>query len=34
MAIQNTRELDASSKILEIAPQSVVKAIYAKKRRP
>jgi len=34
MAIENARELGRSNKIPEIAPQSIVKAIYAKKRRP
>jgi hypothetical protein len=33
-AIKNARELGASNGIPEIAPQSVVKAIYAKRRRP
>jgi hypothetical protein len=33
-AVQNARELGKSNKIPEIAPQSVVKAIYAKRRRP
>lgn len=33
-AVQNARELGRSNKIPEIAPQSVVKAIYAKRRRP
>ena len=32
--VQNARELGKSNKIPEIAPQSVVKAIYAKRRRP
>jgi hypothetical protein len=34
MAIKNARALGTSGKVPEIAPQSVVKAIYAKKRRP
>jgi Domain of unknown function (DU1801) len=33
-AVQNARELGKSNKIPEIAPRSVVKAIYAKRRRP
>jgi hypothetical protein len=34
VAVRNARELGRSNKIPEIAPQSVVKAIYAKRRRP
>jgi hypothetical protein len=34
MAVREAKELGASNKIPEIAPQSVVKAIYAKRRRP
>jgi hypothetical protein len=34
MAVKNARELGAASKIPEIAPRSVVKAIYATRRRP
>jgi hypothetical protein len=33
-AIQNAKELCRSSNVPEIAPHSVVKAIYAKRRRP
>jgi hypothetical protein len=33
-AVKSSRELAASSKVPEIKPQSVVKAIYAKRRRP
>jgi hypothetical protein len=33
-AVQNARELGIANKIPTIAPQSVVKAIYAKRRRP
>jgi hypothetical protein len=33
-AVRNARELGRANKISEIAPQSVVKAIYAKRRRP
>jgi hypothetical protein len=33
-AVQNARELGKSNRIPEIAPQSVVRAIYAKRRRP
>jgi Domain of unknown function (DU1801) len=33
-AIKNARRLGASSNIPEIAPQSVVRAIYTKRRRP
>ena len=34
VAIRGAKELGASNGIPEIAPQSVVKAIYAKRRRP
>jgi Domain of unknown function (DU1801) len=34
LAIKQSKELAASSRIPEIAPQSIVKAIYAKRRRP
>jgi hypothetical protein len=34
LAIKQSKDLAASSKIPEIAPQSIVKAIYAKRRRP
>src|SRR5277367_565143 len=34
LAIKQSKELAASSKIPEIAPQSIVKAVYAKRRRP
>ena len=34
IAVRAARELGASGKIPELAPHSVVKAIYAKRRRP
>jgi hypothetical protein len=34
VAIKKSKELAVFSKVSEIAPRSVVKAIYAKKRRP